>query len=106
MKRVQYVGYQPQTKMRTYTFRVIEALVETREIKVSINTDALWNSKFKDQDIPDLCFAKLKHDLSVETEEQPLPRQFTVSDLELRRYVEEHYPVKVRSPKSWQRSPA
>ena len=99
MKRIQYVGYEPQPNMRTYTFRVIESLVGTREFKVSIKTEALLNSKFKDQDIPDLCFAKLKHDLSVETEEQPLPLRFTVSDVELRRYVEEHYPAKTRSTK-------
>jgi hypothetical protein len=101
MKRLQYVGYQPQPSMRTYTFRVIEALVETREFKASIKTEDLLNSKFKDQDIPDLCFAKLKHDLSVETDESPMPLQFTVSDVELRRYVEEHYPAKYRPPKPW-----
>jgi hypothetical protein len=101
MKRIQYVGYQPQPHARTYTFRVIEALVEAREIKVSIGTEALMSSKFKDQDIPDLCFAKLKQDLSAETEEQPLPPQFTVSDAELRRYVEEHYPSKSRPAKPW-----
>jgi hypothetical protein len=96
MKRIQYVGYQPQPSMRTYTFRVIEALVEAREFKASIKTEDLLNSKFKDQDLPGLCFAKLEHDLSVETEEQPLPLRFTVSDAELRRYVQEHYPVKAR----------
>lgn len=101
MKRLQYVGYQPQSNLRTYTFRVIEALVETREIKVSVKNEALLNSKFKYQDIPDLCFAKLTHDLSVETEQQPLPLQFTVSDMELRRYVEEHYPAKARPAKPW-----
>jgi len=99
MKRIQYVGYEPQPNMRTYTFHVIESLVGTREFKVSIKTEALLNSKFKDQDIPDLCFAKLKHDLSVETEEQPLPLRFTVSDVELRKYVEEHYPAKTSSTK-------
>ena len=101
MKRLQYVGYQPQSNLRTYTFRVIEALVETREIKVSVKNEALLNSKFKYQDIPDLCFAKLTHDMSVETEQQPLPLQFTVSDMELRRYVEEHYPAKARPAKPW-----
>jgi hypothetical protein len=100
MKRIQYVGYQPQPTMRTYTFRVIEALVEAREFKASIKTEDLLNNKFKDQDLPDLCFTKLKYDLSVETEEQPLPLRFTVSDAELRRYVQEHYPVKSRLPKS------
>jgi hypothetical protein len=87
--------------MRTYTFRVLEALVEAREFKASIKTEDLVNSKFKEQDLPDLCFAKLKYDLSIETEKQPLPLRFTVSDAELRRYVEEHYPVKARPPKSW-----
>ncbi len=101
MKRIQYVGYQPQLNTRTYTFRVLEALVEAREFRVSIGTEALLNSKFKDQDIPDLCFAKLKHDLTFETSENPLPLRFTVSDAELRRYVEEHYPVKSRPIKSW-----
>ncbi len=101
MKRLQYIGYQPQPSMRTYNFRVIEPSTETREFKFSIKTEALLKSKFRDQDIPDLCFAKLKHDLSVETEEQPLPRQFTISDLELRRYVEEHYPGRKGSAKPW-----
>jgi hypothetical protein len=100
MKRIQYIGYQPQLNTRTYTFRVIDALVEAREFKVSIKTEALFNNKFKYQDIPDLCFAKLKHDLTLETEENPLPPRFTVSDAELQRYVEEHYPVRSKRPKS------
>ena len=100
MKRIQYVGYQAQPPMRIYTFRVIEALAEAREFKASVRTEDLLNNKFRDQDLPDLCYTKLKYDLSVETEEQPLPPRFTVSDVELRRYVQEHYPVKVRPAKS------
>ena len=99
MKRIQYVGYQPQPNVRTYTFRVIDALVEAREFKVSIKTESLSNNKFKYQDIPDLCFTKLKRDLTFETEENPLPLRFTVSDAELQSYVEEHYPAKSRGPK-------
>ena len=99
MKRIQYVGYQPQLNTRTYTFRVIDALVEAREFKVSIKTEALSNNNFKYQDIPDLCFAKLKHNLTFETEGSPLPLRFTVSDAELQKYVEEHYPAKTKRPK-------
>ncbi len=101
MKRIQYVGYQAQLNARTYTFRVLEALVEAREFKASIKTEDLLNSKFKDQDLPDLCFAKLKFDLDYETEEHPLPLGFTVSDAELRRYVEEHYPAKSKPLRPW-----
>jgi len=100
MKRIQYMGYQPRLNMRIYTFRVIDALVEAREFEVSINTETLSNSKFKYQDVPDLCFAKLKHDLTFETEENPLPPKFTVSDAELRKYVEEHYPAKSKPSRS------
>ena len=101
MKWIQYIGYQPRLDTRIYAFRVIDALVEAREFEFSIKTEALYNNKFKYQDIPDLCFAKLKHDLTFETDEKPLPPRFTVSDGELRRYVEEHYPAKSRPSRSW-----
>jgi hypothetical protein len=98
---VQYTGYQPETNHRTYTFQVREDAANIRTFILSVKTQALSDCKFKDQDIPDLCYAKMKRDLESETEAQPLPLLVTISDLELQKYKDEHYPAKKKLFKPW-----
>jgi hypothetical protein len=55
---------------------------------------SLTASKFKFQDIPLLCFAKLKKELGSETVEQVVPLRMRVSNFELQQYVANHYQSK------------
>ena len=92
--RIQYLGYQPNLNVRTYSFRVVDDLTREREFTLSIKHQSLMANHFKCQDVPDLCFCKLKQELSFETLEQTLPLQMTVSEAELQKYRQEHYPAK------------
>ncbi len=96
---IQYLGYQSIRDTRTYSFHVIDSQKNRREFTVEIRNQVLLDNHFKCQDAPDLCFAKLKSELAGETEDQPLPSQLTVSDAEVHKYIQDHYPPKRKSPK-------
>jgi hypothetical protein len=91
---IQYLGFEQNLQCRTYSFRVIETLKQDREFHLSVDNQALSASRFKFQDIPDLCFSKLKRDLAVETQEQVVPLRIRVSEEELKQYIADHYPSK------------
>jgi len=95
---IQYLGYETISDVRTYSFRVVDSLKNEREFTVKIVNQTLLDNHFKCQDVPDLCFAKLKNELAVETQDRLLPSQMTVSNAELRKYMEDHYPAKRKSP--------
>jgi hypothetical protein len=65
-------------------------------IEFSIANQLVADNKFKIQDLPDLCFARLKNELSLESAENILPSDLRVTDSELKKYLELHYPAKVR----------
>ena len=90
---IQYLGYQATLDVRTYSFRVVDFPSKEREFAVSIK-NSLMSKNFKYQDAPDLCFSKLKHDLALETPQSPLPSQMKITDADLRKYEEDHYPAK------------
>jgi hypothetical protein len=94
---IQYTGYQPGTNRRTYSFQVLKEAADVRKFVLSVNNESLADCKFKDQDIPDLCFAKMKRDLETETEAHPLPLLMNISDSDLQKYKDEHYPPKKKS---------
>ena len=91
---IQYLGFEHDLNCRTYAFRVIETLKPDREFQLSVETLSLTANKFKLQDVPDLCFAKLKKELGSETLKEAVPLRMRVSDFELQQYVASHYPVK------------
>jgi len=93
---IQYLGFEQNPKWRTYSFRVIETLKKDRQFQLHVDNQAVTNIKFKLQDIPDLCFSKLKRDLAVETADQLLPLQIRISESELQQYITIHYPAKQR----------
>jgi hypothetical protein len=88
---IQYLGFEQDLKSRTYAFRVVETLKPDREFQLSVDLQLLTATKFKFQDIPDLCFAKLKSDLASELPEQAVPMRMRVSAIELQQYVANHY---------------
>jgi len=77
-----------QYLVRTYSLRVVEAGREEREFTLSVPSQSLLDNRFKCQDAPALCLAKLKEAQSSETPEHTVPLQMTVSEAELRKYVE------------------
>jgi hypothetical protein len=91
---IQYLGFEQNPKFRTYSFRVVEVLKQNREFQLSVENQSLVDIKFKFQDLPDLCFSKLKRDLAVETDEQIVPLRIRVSEAELQKYIADHYPSK------------
>jgi hypothetical protein len=94
VQHIQFNGYYPETDHRTYNFLVRQEKDASREIIISIHTQLLSDNKFKYQDIPDFCFAKLKRDLAAETEANPVPPHIIISQQDLQAYLNEHYPVK------------
>jgi hypothetical protein len=84
--------------VRACRFRVVEAGRGEREFSLSVPSESLTDSHFKCHDASALCLAKLKEALSSETPGQAVPLQMTVqmtvSEAELRKYVETHYPAK------------
>jgi hypothetical protein len=72
-----------------------------REFTLSIPNQSLMENHFKCQDVPDLCFSKLKQELSCETPGQVVPLQMTISEAELQKYIEERYPAKRKPIRPW-----
>ncbi len=93
---IQFLGFEQNLQCRTYSFRVIETLKQDREFQLSVDHQSLASSRFKFQDIPDLCFSKLKRDLAFETTEQIVPLRIRVSEDELKQYIADHYPSKTK----------
>jgi hypothetical protein len=91
---IQYLGYEQNRRARTYLFRVVNTLQVERQFELSVTILLLEENKFKFQDLPDLCFSRLKGELTTETDEQAVPLHMTVSDVELKKYIEDHYPKK------------
>ena len=94
---IQYLGCEQNLLARIYLFRVVNTALQERQFRLSVEILSLVENKFKLQDLPDLCFARLKHELSSETDDPVLPLQMSVSDGELKKYVEDHYPQKRKS---------
>ena len=91
---IQYLGFEQDLKCRRYRFRVIETLKEDREFQLTVENQDVVASKFKFQDIPDLCFSRLKRELACEKPGEFVALQSVVSAFELNQYIAEHYPSK------------
>lgn len=98
---IQYIGYESKLNVRTYSFRVVDLFMKAREFTLSVSSESLMEYHFKCQDVPDLCFSKLKQELNCETQEHTLPLKMAVSDGELQKYVQDHYPAKRKPIKTW-----
>jgi hypothetical protein len=94
LMNIQYLGFDQDLKCRRYTFRVIETPKEDREFQLSVENQAVVASTFKFQDIPDLCFSRLKKGLACEKSGEFVALHSLVSEIELKQYIAEHYPSK------------
>ena len=95
---IQYLGYEEDYSARTCIFRVFNTVQPERQFELSVRIPLLKEYEFKIQDLPDLCFSRLKNELSTETEQRVPPLQMTVSANELKDYIENHYPKKHTYP--------
>lgn len=93
---IQYVGFAVATTSRSYSFRVVEALKETREFTVKIQLGAFRSTSLKFQDGPDICFARLKEKLEGETPEARVEPQWRLGEQEIEEYLQRRHPRKRR----------
>ena len=91
---IQYLGYEQNESARICMFRVFNTVQPERQFELSAQILLLKENRFKIQDLPDLCFSRLKNELSIETEQQVPSLQMSVSAIELKDYIEDHYPKK------------
>ena len=91
---IQYVGLHAAATSRTYTFRVLEALEETREFTIEIQLGAFRSTPLRFQDGPDICFARLKQEVERETQESRLESHLRISEQDIQEYLQRRYPHK------------
>ncbi|MGH9863494.1 MAG: hypothetical protein ACRD35_08730 [Candidatus Acidiferrales bacterium] len=93
---IQYVGFAVAPTSRSYTFRVFEALQQTREFIVKIQLGVFRSTSLRFQDGPDICFARLKHKLENETPETRVGHHLRLGDQEIAEYLQRRTPRKRR----------
>ncbi len=93
---IQYVGFAVATTSRSYTFRVFEALKETREFTVKIQLGAFRSTSLRFQDGPEICFAGLKQKLEKETPETRVEPHWRLGEQEIEEYLQRRHPRKRR----------
>lgn len=93
---IQYIGFQPNSRGRDYSYRVVDPKTETREFTVTISNQDFTERHVPYQDAADICYQKLQRELAAETPEQPLRRRFAVSDQDFEAYREKYRPTKRR----------
>lgn len=91
---IQYVGFEAKTRIREYSYRVVDPLAGTRVVVFTISNQAFLEKLVRYQDAPDLCYHKLQRELAAASPEQPLPSRFAVSETELGEYRASHRPAK------------
>jgi hypothetical protein len=95
--QIQYLGFQTKSRGRDYTYLVIDPKSENRQFTFTISNQAFAEGRVPYQDAADLCYKKLQKDLGLETAGQPLPRHFTLSDVDLEDYRAKHRPARRRT---------
>ena len=84
---IQYVGFNIAGGSRIYNFDVIDKS-ESREFTVKIQSQAFRPAGLKLQDGPDICFARLKQELTEETHETRAEAHLAIEEREIREYLE------------------
>jgi hypothetical protein len=97
---IQYVGFDLATSSRVYAFHVIDALDETREFTIKVQSEAFRAGCLKFQDGPGICFARLAKELQGETPESHVAAHLDIEAPDIQGYMERYYPQKHRRPRS------
>ena len=93
---IQYIGFQTKPRGREYSYRVVDPKSEARQFTLTISNQAFLEQHVPYQDAAAICYQKLQKELATETPEQPLRRQFTITDQELDAYREKYRPARKR----------
>ncbi len=96
---IQYVGFNVAASSRTYNFDVLDSK-ETREFTVKVQSDTFRPARLKLQDGPSICFQRLKQELERETQESRAEAHLSIGELDIREYLERHYPPKPAAKKT------
>ena len=62
---IRYVGFEAKRAVRAYTFEVQEADSKPRAFLIDIANEAFLTHMAKFQDGPGICFQKLHHELTI-----------------------------------------
>jgi hypothetical protein len=84
---IQYVGFNVAAGSRIYNFDVIDK-TDSREFTVKIQSQAFRPAGLKLQDGPEICFARLKQELTEETHETRAEAHLAIEEREIREYLE------------------
>ena len=96
---IQYVGFDSAASSRIYAFHMIDMPHEARDFTVKVQYEAFRQDRLKLQDGPGLCFARLAEDLRGETLESRVEAHLSISDRDIKGYLEQHYPRKPQGKK-------
>jgi hypothetical protein len=99
---VQYVGFEPKTLMREYTFNVREG-GEEREFKLDISNEAFVSHRARYQDAPAICVVRLQAELAAHSN-HPAETRYEITGAELDIFRETRLPKASRGPYGWKKS--
>jgi hypothetical protein len=91
---IQYVGFNGTAGSRVYGFHVIEMAQEPREFTVEVHSEAFAPARLSFQDGPEICLARLKKRLQEETQDARAEGHLSISEQDVRAYLEAHRPIK------------
>ena len=94
--QIQLKGLVVSERCRTYSFHVIDPSGDTREFRVEVSLDLFTTSPLKFQDGPLISRELLLGTLEGESPGVAAHSRLTVSEPDIRGYMERHYPPKAR----------
>ena len=95
---IQYVGFDVASSSRIYNFHVIDLPEEAREFTVEVQSETFRSARFKVQDGPGICFARLKQELQGETQESRAEAHLSIGERDIQEYVERQHPRRRAHP--------
>jgi len=96
---IQYVGFDSSAGSRIYSFHVIDVPEEARDFTISVQSAAFRTDGLKFQDGPDICFARLGHELERQTPEIRTAAHLSIGDLDIKDYLDNHHTQKPKRKK-------
>lgn len=96
---IQYVGFDTSAGSRVYSFHVIDAPEEARNFTVSVQAAGFRPDGLKFQDGPDICFARLGHELEKQTPEIRTAAHLSIGEPDIKDYLDNHHSQKPKRKK-------
>ena len=91
---IQYLGFDSSAGSRIYSFHVIDPPEEARDFTITVQSAAFRPDALKFQDGPDICFARLGHELEQQTPESRAAAHLIIGEPDIKDYLERHHPQK------------